>query len=89
MHHSAQGLASKEHLINVDGVSKSTQPAQLNTSQHTPLKFGRVSVLQEQWLFRDLELYYRADSLLDFQLLLQTFLEGVEVLGMEARALQR
>lgn len=80
MHYSAQGLAPKEHLINVDGVSKlmpkSTQPAQLNTSQHTPLKFWRVSFLQKQWLFRDLELYYRADSLLVFQLLLQTFLEG-------------
>lgn len=80
MHYSAQDLAPKEHLINVDGVSKlmlkSTQPAQLNTSQHTPLKFWRVSVLQEQWLFRDLELYYRVDSLLVFQLLLQTFLEG-------------
>lgn len=41
MHYSAQGLAPKELLINVDGVSElmpnSTQTAQLNTSQSVQL----------------------------------------------------
>lgn len=41
MHYSAQGLAPKEQLINVDGVSElmpnSTQTAQLNTSQSVQL----------------------------------------------------